>query len=191
MPSDEKVCPRCAETVKSAALVCRYCGYEFGTPVKGAAEAPHPAPLAPPRQRFWRGPIQDRSHANNIVLMAGIGFLILGGVPLLGLSSQQEPAAVVGKLLTSILFIGPSIILLWRKSRIAAWILLGICSLAIFLCVGMIPYLLLGPDPNQWLALSFVPLALFWLALSYAAYRACRAASFLSHSRTSGAAPVK
>jgi tRNA(Ile2) C34 agmatinyltransferase TiaS len=24
-----KVCPRCAETVKSAAKVCRFCGYEF------------------------------------------------------------------------------------------------------------------------------------------------------------------
>ena len=37
MPNAEKICPRCAETVKSAALVCRYCGYEFGTPVTANA----------------------------------------------------------------------------------------------------------------------------------------------------------
>ena len=27
--SDEKVCPRCAETVRAAAKVCRFCGHEF------------------------------------------------------------------------------------------------------------------------------------------------------------------
>ncbi|MFG1267657.1 zinc ribbon domain-containing protein [Xanthobacter sp. DSM 14520] len=30
--ANEKVCPRCAETVKAAALVCRFCGHEFAAP---------------------------------------------------------------------------------------------------------------------------------------------------------------
>jgi hypothetical protein len=28
-PADEKVCPRCAETVQATAIVCRFCGHEF------------------------------------------------------------------------------------------------------------------------------------------------------------------
>lgn len=30
MHSEEKACPRCAEMVKTAAVVCRFCGHEFG-----------------------------------------------------------------------------------------------------------------------------------------------------------------
>lgn len=29
MGEDEKACPQCAETVKSAAKLCRFCGYSF------------------------------------------------------------------------------------------------------------------------------------------------------------------
>jgi predicted Zn-ribbon and HTH transcriptional regulator len=29
---EEKTCPRCAERIKAAALVCHFCGYEFAPP---------------------------------------------------------------------------------------------------------------------------------------------------------------
>ena len=47
MDGDEKVCPRCAETIKAAAGACRFCNYEFGTPAK----APTAPILASPSMR--------------------------------------------------------------------------------------------------------------------------------------------
>jgi hypothetical protein len=40
--SDEKTCPKCAETVKSAAVVCRFCGHNFAS--QRLAPPPTPAP---------------------------------------------------------------------------------------------------------------------------------------------------
>jgi hypothetical protein len=41
---DEKICPRCAESVKAQALVCRFCGFEFASPAAAAALPPGTAP---------------------------------------------------------------------------------------------------------------------------------------------------
>ncbi|HEX8583039.1 MAG TPA: zinc ribbon domain-containing protein [Allosphingosinicella sp.] len=43
MDTDEKKCPRCAETVKAEAKVCRHCGYDFETG-QGAGTTAHPVP---------------------------------------------------------------------------------------------------------------------------------------------------
>jgi len=52
MEADEKICPRCAETVKMAAKICKHCGYEFQAgeqPIP--ATSPAPAPSPPPAQQ--------------------------------------------------------------------------------------------------------------------------------------------
>lgn len=49
-----KMCPRCAETVKEAALMCRFCGYEFGA---------SPAPVSSTRVGFA---LPDRSGTDPI-----------------------------------------------------------------------------------------------------------------------------
>jgi len=43
MEADEKTCPQCAETVKSAAVVCKHCGYNFASQTVATAR---PAPAA-------------------------------------------------------------------------------------------------------------------------------------------------
>lgn len=53
MSDDEKTCPRCAEMVKAAALVCRHCGHEFGGERAAAiAGAPTEIHVEPARKRF-------------------------------------------------------------------------------------------------------------------------------------------
>lgn len=49
----EKSCPRCAERVKQAAKVCRFCGHEFG-------EETHSVPAAQPTAQ---GPTNPTAHA--------------------------------------------------------------------------------------------------------------------------------
>lgn len=51
MEHDEKLCPRCAETVKAAALVCKHCTYEFGKPINTSSKGIFPAPLEAKKKR--------------------------------------------------------------------------------------------------------------------------------------------
>lgn len=47
MEADEKICPRCAELVKSGAQVCKHCGHDFVAASGTAARSP----LTPPTKK--------------------------------------------------------------------------------------------------------------------------------------------
>ena len=68
-----KACPRCAETVKAAARVCRYCQFEFEAPaLEGSGGS-----AAPPTDR-QAAPAGDRSMVV-LVAIAVVLVLVVGG----------------------------------------------------------------------------------------------------------------
>lgn len=71
MNDTEKTCPRCAEQVKAAALVCRFCGHEFGD---GASTKPSPADSV---QSFARPSAQPTSGINAKSIAGGIIVVVI------------------------------------------------------------------------------------------------------------------
>ena len=67
MEADEKTCPRCAETVKAAAKVCRFCGHEFDTNEALAAEAE----VVPPKDE------KNKNTAVGCLVVLGVLTLLL------------------------------------------------------------------------------------------------------------------
>jgi hypothetical protein len=72
-----KVCPRCAETIKTAALVCRHCGQEFEPPVAPPEVVSKPRDGSIPIGGEWTAP----SHGRRSAGLRGYGVL-LGAVVL-------------------------------------------------------------------------------------------------------------
>ncbi len=86
----EKVCPRCAETVKAAALVCRFCNYDFSTPVHPTApsQAASPDIVAPPPKQH--------SIATGCGLVAVLAAVILIIVAFFTASNDSSPTIATG-----------------------------------------------------------------------------------------------
>jgi hypothetical protein len=93
-----KVCPRCAEDVKAAALVCRYCGHEFEPPaVEDERPAVAPAQIAVEQHRGFSmlgdmvpDQAEDSGNEGLVLLALAFAIFLIAGVVIL-MTGQKSP----------------------------------------------------------------------------------------------------
>lgn len=84
MNDDETTCPRCAETIKAAAKVCKHCGYR----IDGTDVAADPHANEPQRNEPLHAPIQFKPWYA-VVGVAGLIAIVGGGVGMAKLMDEQ------------------------------------------------------------------------------------------------------
>lgn len=125
--------------------------------------------MADKPERFWRGAIQSRPHAEKVIRFTAVTFLALAALSALTLLQTFS----VGKILTVLMIGMPALSLLRQRGIVSASLLLALCALAVALCVGF----------AYALPMPLVVAGAFWLPLAYVAWRGFIAARFIRANR--------
>ena len=73
LASRTKICPQCAEEVKAAALVCRFCAHRFDAPLEDAGNNAAPAPVAAVQAIA-------QMTLDSVVMVVGAVFIAIGSI---------------------------------------------------------------------------------------------------------------
>lgn len=124
------------------------------------------------KDRYWRGEVQSESHAEKVINYTAGGFAVLAALfALSAFSPSGRTTALLGVVVGAL-----SLSLYRTKALLAARVLFGLCALTVGLSVFGAILIVANGDPT---GVAFLVIALFWLVMSLAAWRACQAAQFL------------
>jgi hypothetical protein len=140
------------------------------------------------KPRFWRGPIASIGQAERIIGWAGWPFIVfsLGVISTLigSIWTGDIPRSVTEVCLFALVFT-PAFFLLRKRSTVAATVLFCVALLTSVLSIASMFFIVQGRDLGE--TVAFIPVMIFWLALTIQSWRAVRATLALPRLKTADA----